>query len=75
MPSPPNLGGSESNFLPSLLQFILPVMDGMSSVLIIWSTCQSCVDALLMVRIYTLFYKQDFYKQHQTEIGKKISKN
>ena len=24
---------------------------------------------------YTIFYKQDFYKQHQAEIGKKLSKS
>ena len=24
---------------------------------------------------YTLFYKQDFYKQHQAENGKKLSKS
>ena len=31
------------------------------------------VDTRLELNIYTLFYKQHFYKQRHTEIGKKLS--
>ena len=49
-------------------------MRNFQGIVSLWTQTYKKVFKSALVYLYTLFYKQHFYKQRQAEIGKKSSK-